>query len=330
VLATGAQPNRFGWPGQDLPGVQGLYSLQDLAALEAASRGLRQAVVVGGGLIGVELAEMLHSRGVHVTLLAREASYWSNALPGRESALVGQVIAQAGVQVRYGTELRAIEAGANGQAAAVVTRAGDRLTCGLVGLTAGVSPNLSALSGGVVPTGRGVLVNAQLEARVEHVYACGDCAEIVEGDAVSGRVEQLWYTGRMQGEVVAANLAGEARTYVRGTPFNSAKFFDLEWHTYGDVSAAAVVAQGERHLWWHDPSGRHALRVVERDGAVVGMNSLGWRHRQDVWTRWIEGRTPADSVLSELAQASFDPEFSRRFERAVREQGQWLAAGEAT
>jgi NADPH-dependent 2,4-dienoyl-CoA reductase/sulfur reductase-like enzyme len=330
VLATGAQPNRFGWPGQDLPGVQGLYSVQDLEALEASSRGLKRAVVVGGGLIGVELAEMLHSRGVDVTILAREPRYWSNALPGREADLVGRVIERAGVQVRYGTELQAIEAGANGRAAEVVTRAGDRLACGLVGLTAGVSPNVSALSNGAVPTRRGVLVNSRLETRVEHVYACGDCAEITEDNAESGRVEQLWYTGRAQGEIVAANLAGEGRTYARGVWFNSAKFFDLEWHTYGEVDPASVVRAGERHLWWSDPSGRHALRIVERDGAVTGMNSLGWRQRQDVWTRWIEAGAPADAVLADLGRAGFEPEFSRRFERAVRADGQWLGAGDAT
>ena len=189
---------------------------------------------------------------------------------------------------------------------------------------------MSALSNGAVPTRRGVLVNSRLETRVEHVYACGDCAEITEDNAESGRVEQLWYTGRAQGEIVAANLAGEGRTYARGVWFNSAKFFDLEWHTYGEVDPAPVVRAGERHLWWSDPSGRHALRIVERDGAVVGMNSLGWRQRQDVWTRWIEAGAPADAVLADLGRAGFEPEVSRRFERAVRADGQWLGAGDAT
>ena len=67
VVATGSKSNKFGWPGQDLPGVQGLYSLQDLEHLEDNSREISRAVLVGGGLIGVELAEMLTSRGIPVT-----------------------------------------------------------------------------------------------------------------------------------------------------------------------------------------------------------------------------------------------------------------------
>ncbi len=64
LIATGSQSNMFGWPGQDLDGVQGLYNLQDLAGLEEQSSRIKHGVIVGGGLIGVELAEMMHSRGL--------------------------------------------------------------------------------------------------------------------------------------------------------------------------------------------------------------------------------------------------------------------------
>jgi NADPH-dependent 2,4-dienoyl-CoA reductase/sulfur reductase-like enzyme len=329
VLATGSEPNRFGWPGQDLPGVQGLYSLQDLELLEANSKGLRNAVIVGGGLIGIELAEMLHSRGVHVTILAREAEYWSNALPVEEARLVGRVIREAGIDLRLSSAMRHVEAGANGRATAIVTESGDRIECGLVGLTAGVRPNLSALADKAVPTGRGVLVDALLRTRVEGIYACGDCAEIVEDGGERGRVEQLWYTGRMHGEVVAENLAGGERRYERGIWFNSAKFMDLEWHTYGQVAPGAAPAANERHLWWAHPSGRHALRIVERDGAVIGMNALGWRHRQDVWTRWIAERRSLSDVVKNLRAANFDPEFFRRFEGEIVAAARGLQMGVA-
>ncbi|MGK0344643.1 MAG: NAD(P)H-nitrite reductase large subunit, partial [Myxococcota bacterium] len=67
LIATGSKPNMFGWPGQDLNRVSGMYSLQDMDALEGWTRDIKHGVVVGGGLIGIELAEMLHSRGRHVT-----------------------------------------------------------------------------------------------------------------------------------------------------------------------------------------------------------------------------------------------------------------------
>ncbi|MDP5100831.1 MAG: FAD-dependent oxidoreductase, partial [Nonlabens sp.] len=70
IIATGSVPNKFGWPGQDLKGVQGLYHASDLDLLERYAPNntvCKRAVIVGGGLIGIELAEMLHSRHIPVT-----------------------------------------------------------------------------------------------------------------------------------------------------------------------------------------------------------------------------------------------------------------------
>ena len=88
VLATGSQSNKFGWPGQDLPGVQTLFSYQDLELMENNSKYAKRAVMVGGGLIGVEMAEMLISRGIQVTFLVREDRFWGNILPHGEAELV--------------------------------------------------------------------------------------------------------------------------------------------------------------------------------------------------------------------------------------------------
>ena len=83
VLATGSTPNKFGWPGENLSGVQGLYSLKDLELLEQNVLKVKKAAIVGGGLIGIELAEMLHQRHIPVSFLVRESSYWSRVLPQR-------------------------------------------------------------------------------------------------------------------------------------------------------------------------------------------------------------------------------------------------------
>ncbi|MFT5802108.1 MAG: NADPH-dependent 2,4-dienoyl-CoA reductase/sulfur reductase-like enzyme, partial [Nonlabens sp.] len=71
IIASGSESNKFGWPGQDLDGVHGMYTLQDLEAMERHSTGLKRAVIVGGGLIGIEMAEMFHSRHIPVTFLVR-------------------------------------------------------------------------------------------------------------------------------------------------------------------------------------------------------------------------------------------------------------------
>ena len=316
VLATGSEPNKFGWPGQDLKRVSGMYSLQDLEAIELASDGLREAVIVGGGLIGVELAEMLHIRGVHVVILVREDSYWNNALPPEESAMVGDVISSEGIELRLGTELKEILGDEHGAARGVVTSRGEDIPCQFVGLTAGVRPNVSVAQESGIETGRGVLVDDFLATSAPDVWAAGDCAEIKRPQGERNLLQQVWYTGRLQGETLARTLCGEPTEYDPGIWFNSAKFFDLEWHTYGTVLARRQ--EGEKHLLWQDREGRRLLRLVfHPEGSLKGVNALGIRQRHRVYERWIAEKRGADYVLDHLEEANFDPEFSRRWESDI-------------
>lgn len=319
LLATGSQSNKFGWPGQDLDGVQGLYSMQDLYQLEEGSSRIERGVIVGGGLIGIELVEMLHSRGIQVTMLAREDSYWNNILPSAESALINDVIRANGIDLRLQAELKEIVDDGHGRACAVVTGDGEQIPCQLVGLTAGVSPNLSALVESGIPTGRGVLVDFGFRTQVPDVFAAGDCAEIMTPEGEPNRLEQLWYTGKMHGEVVGRNLAGGNDSYDRGIWFNSAKFFDLEWHTYGQVPSARAEPQPgpDRTLYWQHASGQHAFRLVLEADKVIGVNAMGIRFRHRVCEKWIAEERTADYVLTHLREGVFDPEFSRHHEAEI-------------
>jgi len=316
VLATGSVPNRFGWPGQDLQRVQGMYSLQDLERLEACMPQVRRAVIVGGGLIGIELAEMLLTRDKQVSFLVREDSYWNNVLPAEESEIVTGLVRHHGVDLRLQTELAEITDDGQGRAGGVVTSQGERIACELVGLTAGVRPQVSLAEASGLQTGRGILVDRTLRTGVEHVFACGDCAEIQTPGDGRNLIQQVWYTGRMQGEVCAANVLGDHVEYDPGIWFNSAKFFDLEYQTYGTVpSAARPDADLTHHVWRR---GRRLIRVVcDADDAVVGFNLLGVRFRHRVCEDWIARRTPRRTVLAELKKASFDAELSPGYRRAA-------------
>ncbi|MGF1555989.1 NAD(P)/FAD-dependent oxidoreductase, partial [Paucihalobacter sp.] len=212
IIATGSKPNKFGWPGQDLKGVQGLYSKQDLDNLEvyAPNKDLcKRAVIVGGGLIGIELAEMFRSRDISVTFLVRETSFWGGVLPKGESEMINQHITEHHIDLRLSTNLKEIISDDNGKAKAVVIAETDEvIPCDFVGLTAGVSPNIDFLKSSNIELNRGILVNRFLETSTADVYAIGDCAEQREAIGHRRPIEAVWYTGRMMGEVVAQTICG--------------------------------------------------------------------------------------------------------------------------
>ncbi|MBC6995857.1 FAD/NAD(P)-binding oxidoreductase [Neolewinella lacunae] len=318
VLATGSYWNKFGWPGQDLERVRGMVSAQDLAYLEAHTAEIKAAVVVGGGLIGIELAEMLHSRHIPVSLLIREKSYWNNALPPEESRMVSRHIRSRGIDLREETELDTIHDDGTGAAGAITTKGGERIECQFVGLTAGVSPNVAFLRGTEgLELGRGIKVNDYLETSVPDVYAIGDCAEVLDPKPGRRGVEAIWYTGRMMGETVAYNILGTKVGYDPGVWFNSAKFLDLEYQVYGEVPAGG--RDGLATLYWEHPDGEKAVRInyEAADGTIRGFNLMGIRYRHEVCEKWIKEGKHVEEVLQQLGMANFDPEFYEQYEAEV-------------
>lgn len=315
LLATGSKSNRFGWPGQELPGVQGLYDLMDLRLLYENTQKCQRAVIVGGGLIGIELAEMLHTQGIHVTFLVREESYWDNVLPAAESAMINRLIRENGFDLRLTTQLKEILAGRDGRVRAVVTDQGETLECQIVGLTAGVSPNLDLVRDTPIACGRGILVDSSFRTGVDGVFAAGDCAEIVTPEHERNLVQQVWYTGKSQGRVAGEVIAGHERRYEPGTWYNSAKFLELEYQVYGRVN---LRVPDEQNLLWEHPNGKHAIRIVHVDGTVIGLNFMGMRFRHRVAEKWINDRRDVGYVLDHLPEGHFDPEFTKRHDRDIR------------
>ena len=322
LVASGSRPRFYDWPGQDLDGVQGLYGLPDLAAMERwtmdGGRPIERAVVVGGGLIGVEMAEMLRTRGIAVTFLVRERTYLEGVLPPEEGALVAREIRRHGVDLRLGTELREILPDAAGRARAVVTTEGEEIPCRFVGLATGVTPNVAFLEGSGIEMGRGVLVDRHFRTNVPDVYAAGDCAEFRDPPPGRKAVEQLWYTARAHGATVAHTLCGTPRAYDPGVFYNSAKFFDVEYQTYGRIDP--LPPAGEEALCWEASDGRRLIRLqyeVGGDRRVVGFDLLGVRYRHAVCADWIARGAGVEEVLENLGAANFDPEFFEACEPAL-------------
>lgn len=318
VLATGSKPLMAGWAGEHLNGIQGLYGMTDLALLEENTQHIRRAVVVGGGLIGVELAEMLHARGIHVTFLVRESRYMERTLPPEESELVHQEIRRNGIDLLFETEVKAFLPDEEGRVAALETTSGLKIPTAFVGITIGVTPNIAWLADNGIETKKGVLVDWEFKTNVPDVFAVGDCAEFRKPLGGQRPIEQFWYTGKMHGEVLGTILGGGKASYQKGVFFNSAKFFDLEYQVYGEV--APILTENTKQVFWRHPVLHKSIRIRynKSTGAVVGFCTMGTRFRQEVCRQWIQKNTPIEKVLENLQDAFFDPEFFDTFGDEVR------------
>ncbi len=317
IIGTGSKSNKFGWPGQDLKGVQSLYGYPDLLAMEENTKGIRRAVIVGGGLIGVEMAEMLRSRNIEVTFLVREPAFWSIVLPMQEAGLISRHIRSHKIDLKLNTGLKEIQGDAGGSVTGVVTDQGELVSCDFVGLAVGVSPNIDVVKNSKIEVKRGVLVNEFLETNVGDVYALGDCVERTYNLPGRRNIEQVWYTGRMMGEVLAQTICGDKTKYDPGPWFNSAKFFDIEYQTYGNVWNE--LRPNESEFYWEHRDGTKCMHFVwDKDSKqFLGINAFGIRLRHECFDRWLRDRKSIGFVLEHLAEANFDPEFFTRYEKEI-------------
>jgi NADPH-dependent 2,4-dienoyl-CoA reductase/sulfur reductase-like enzyme len=277
--------------------------------------------VLGGGLIGVEVAEVLHDRGLRVSFVIREGWYFPAALDRNEATLVAEHLRAHGVDVRLGATAERVVRGERGALQGVRLADGAELAADIVVATIGVVPSTDFVAAsGIRRAANGAIeTDPALRTSAPDVWAAGDCANVTWFDG-SRRPEQLWYTARDQGRLAARSMLGDEVSYRRGTWYNSAKFFDLEWTTAGHVPASVgpdgtpVDPLPGYRTWFQRVPGRlESQRIVVKGGHVVGFNMLGSRWNHEPLVAWIHERRSLEWVLKHLGEAQFDEELSRRF-----------------
>ncbi|MBB6004691.1 NAD(P)/FAD-dependent oxidoreductase [Arcicella rosea] len=319
ILATGSNYNTLPNINPEIKGVQGLYHLQDLEKLEENTKNINKAVIVGGGLIGVELAEMLISRNIEVTFLIRENTFWGNVLPIEEANIVTQHLKKMGIGVLINTELKEIYTSINQRVVSILTSKEEKIACEFVGLTIGVSPNIDLVKNTSIESQKGILVNEYLETNEPDIYAIGDCVE--HKNPLSGRkaIEQIWYSGKLMGETVAKSICGSPTKYKPDIFYNSAKFFEIEYQVYGKITQN--LSANEQTFYWKNTENNKCLRInyEAESNSIIGIHALGIRLRQAICEKWIRDKCTIQYVLEHLEEANFNPEFSKPFINAMLE-----------
>jgi NAD(P)H-nitrite reductase large subunit len=314
LIASGSCPLKANYPGIDLDGVGNFVTWQNLEWLTEKARQARNAIVVGGGLIGIETLEILHLAGIKTTMLIREDYFWPIAFSKAEGDMITAHVRRHGVEMLLSTETAEV-LGENGGVAGIRTTGGDTIPADLVVFAIGVRPQTDFLkeSGIELDERGGIIVDDKLATNTPGVWAAGDCTSVVWFNGVR-RPEQLWYTSRDQGRAAGFNMVAsdsEQKDYVRGTFYNSAKFFDIEYTTGGYVN---FDFEGEQDWYQSDSDKETSQRITYlADGSVVGFNMLGsrWDHR--LFVKWVEEKRDIKWVLKRLAKAGFDEEFAAKF-----------------
>ncbi|MCQ3972094.1 MAG: hypothetical protein DPW09_01465 [Anaerolineae bacterium] len=287
LLATGSRPAPADFPGNELHGIVTLFTLEDVRCIHKLVKQGKTAVVVGGGIIAVELAEGLAAHGVQVHYFLRGDRFWAKVLDETESRLVEQGLEHMGIQLHHRTQV-AQTLSSRGVLTGIVTKTGKTLPCRLLGVAIGVVPQVELAEQAGLAIDRGILVDEYLASSAEDVFAAGDVARVRDPLTGGTWLETLWPTARRQGQIAGSNMAGAHIVCTREVPCNTVRIGDIITTTMGaleqrgDAGILTVATNGRasgqvvRPAWEvaHDDR-TNRVRILVGERAIVGAVVMG-------------------------------------------------------
>lgn len=318
LLALGASAVRPPIQGVGLDGVVTLDSLDDVRRILKFTRRARRAVVIGGGITALELAEGLASRSVETHYLLRGARYWRNVLDEQESRIIERGLMDEGVRLHYRSEIAEIF-GRKGRVKGIELVNGKRMKCDVVAIAIGIRPRVGLARDAGILTDRGILVDEFMRTNHEGIYAAGDVAQVY--DPLSGVhiLDSLWWVAREQGAVAGANMVGSEVVYRKPPAFNVTHIGGHTVTIIGSLGSAkdtgsdpdmVAIARGDSETWRaksdlfaiKEEDGENRVRVVVdeqtlRGALIMGDQTLS-KPLQDLITSQVDIRPIRANLLS--------------------------------
>jgi nitrite reductase (NADH) large subunit len=272
VFATGSRAALPPIPGIDLPGVMAFRNFDDVTALQHISAGAQggDAVVLGGGLLGLEAAVALAARGMKVTLVHRSAQLMNRQLDGLAASYLQRAIEQRGVTIRTGiAPARVVGAVIDGvnKPVALELANGEQIPAQLVVAATGIQPVTEVARQAGVAVNHGIVVDACMRTSDASIHAIGECNEL-DGETV-GLVAPIW----QQVDVLAANLCGEHKQFQQQPYVTMLKVSGIDVHVMGELEADDL--EGVRVLTYQDRGLGVYKKLVLRNRKVAGALLFG-------------------------------------------------------
>jgi len=263
VLAVGSVPIRLPKPGMDLPGVLTFRDLADVSAIRKAAVEHARAIVIGGGLLGLEAAVGLARLGVDTTLLHVMDRLMERQLDHAAAGLVKRAMEARGVHVLLKADTAAIEG--DGRVERLVLADGTVLPADLVVMSVGVRPNIALAQGAGIETARGIKVDDRMQSSDPRIFALGECAE--HRGQVYGLVEPAYE----QAEALSRHLVGEEAAYTGTSLATSLKVSGLPVFSAGAIEAP----EGSETILMSDPGLGLYRKLIVADDRLLGAVFVG-------------------------------------------------------
>jgi NADPH-dependent 2,4-dienoyl-CoA reductase/sulfur reductase-like enzyme len=253
LIATGARARKLDCPGNDLPNVFCLRSLDDSRKIRASAESCKKAVVLGGGFIGMEVAAVLAQKNIETTLILREDRVWNRVFTAPMSEFFERYYVSRGIQLLKGEWVSRLEG--KDRISGAVLSSGRKIPCDLVVAGIGAIPVSELFTNSGLTTENGVVVNEYLETMLPDIFAAGDVANYFDIIFDKRRRVEHWDNAVSQGQHWASLVRGDRKPFSH-VPYFFSDVFDLSYELWGDSEGSTqTVARGDLNsssfsVWW--------------------------------------------------------------------------------
>jgi len=270
LLAAGGMPIVPKIEGIAKKGVFNFATFDDARAIgKFLESGANKAAVIGGGLIGISVAEALMKRGVEVTIIELKERILNTILDEQASLMDEKVIRQAGVAIITGhivTEISGTQA-----VEGIILDNGEVIPCDLVVVAIGVLPRTRLALDAGLKVNRGIMVDHHMAGSYQDVYSCGDVAEAYDFVYGEDRLTPIWPNAYIGGRIAGYNMAGVEAEYPGGTAINSLNYFGIDIISAGmptppNNNSYEVISKQEGSIY---------RKVVLKDDLIKGLIFVG-------------------------------------------------------
>ena len=306
LIATGGKPFVPPLPGTNLNGVFTFTKWDEARRIARYIEdvGVRSALVVGAGLIGLKTIEALLPRGIHITVIELADRILSTIFDRTGSKLAEQILRREHVDVRTGTTVEEI-IGRGGRVDHAVLRDGERINCDLVVFAIGVRPNTSLIPQEAgIRVERGICVDDRMRTTAPNVFAAGDCVEAYDMLLDACRPIPIWPNAYRQGHVAGINMAGAEKSSRDSFAMNSIEVCDVPSISVGLVEPPGDAAEYEV-LERYDRQALAYRKLVLHHNRLVGAIFVGEIDRAGIYTGLIRDQVDVSPFKQHLLSGSF-------------------------
>jgi 3-phenylpropionate/trans-cinnamate dioxygenase ferredoxin reductase subunit len=298
LVASGGLPRPYPVPNGQADGVYTFWTFADARRIRAAAEAADDAVAIGAGLLGIDLAVIFAKNKARTKYVMRGNRWWREGLSKDGSAIVEGYLKEMGVECVFGETPTHFTVDEKNHVNAVVTDKNVTYPVQAVGAAIGLNMNLRPVAPSSVKTGEGILANEFLQTSVANVYTAGDVAQYFDPILNRVNINGSWASAKKQGEVAALNMLNGPKVPFEHVDFYSIDHFDKPvmsvGNILGDEIIEGVIAEGVYR------------RVIFKENRMIGMIYVGDAKPLPFAKKIIASRMDVSKIKQDLLKADFD------------------------